>query len=413
MNVVASFLFMALLLLAIKAQKAKVEIIGPDRVQEFHACVGTTAYIPWPLNVLLRTGHKSPSISLTFRRRHSEKSNVIARFTERKEFQVETLFRGRLSVSSEMSGIFLKRVSFDDAGMYLAQATLDYGQVWTRSTNLTVHIRPIVIGGRLNLSQTESIAASGGQGHCVSLVCGTLEYAGYPPAQFAWSAPGKTLSGKTTSDDTASSVQVCSPFQGEVTCSLVGFSSVCTYDHVVSLHLDLPGPPANASSVHQSKVTRDLVLMIVMPVLAIALPLTILGIWVLSHLLKSYPQYREHRHYENHDPPVTGDVEGGGPPDQTVLLTGGGGEGDGDHVQNQPHRMASEQDRAEEEEEDNDNRKEDNGDESETDVKNGDIREEEEEEEDDEQSQSSEDENKVNEEQPLMEDSANLPTVNL
>ena len=42
-------------------------------------------------------------------------------------------------MSDEHSGVFIKRVSIADGGIFTAQAHSPKGRVWTRSTNLTVH----------------------------------------------------------------------------------------------------------------------------------------------------------------------------------------------------------------------------------------------------------------------------------
>lgn len=47
-------------------------------------------------------------------------------------------------------------------------------------------VRPIVYSGRLNISKSELSGRSSGKSHCVNVTCGTLEYAGYPPATLVW-----------------------------------------------------------------------------------------------------------------------------------------------------------------------------------------------------------------------------------
>ncbi|BFZ22105.1 hypothetical protein BsWGS_25144 [Bradybaena similaris] len=298
----------SLLLSLVTAYDEKLYVIGPDRIQEFHACVGTSAYFPWPVNVIARTGHRSTVINLIFQQRHSEKKTLVASLTG-VQLKADIHFRDRISVSSENSGVFLDRVTMDDAGTYFAQAHFSNGQVWTRATNLTVHLRPIVYNGRLNVSQSEVTYHPSKNIHCINITCGTLEYAGYPPAKFVWTGEeAKTLSTKTATDDSASSLQICSPYVGIVTCSIAGFSSVCTYDHVSTVHLDLPGPPINATVPVKSTSTQDLVLTIVMPILAVLVPLSVLGIWVLSHILRSNSQYREQQHFNHTEPHAEMDI---------------------------------------------------------------------------------------------------------
>ncbi|CAG5123322.1 unnamed protein product, partial [Candidula unifasciata] len=292
----------------------KLHIIGPERVQEFHVCVGTSAYIPWPLNVISRAGHRSTVINLIFQRRHSEKKVLVASLTGQRDLKADIHFRDRISLSSENSGVFLDKVSMEDDGTYFAQAHISNGQVWTRATNLTVHIRPIVYNGRLNVSQSEVTFHSIRNVHCINITCGTLEYAGYPPAKFVWTS--KTLSTKTATDDSASSVQICSPYVGEVTCSIAGFSSICTYDHASTVHLDLPGPSINTTVVAKSTSTQDLVLTIVMPILAVLVPLAVLGLWVLRHILRSNSQYREQEHFNHTEPQAEMDIGEPMPSDQ-------------------------------------------------------------------------------------------------
>lgn len=65
------------------------EVLGPDRIEEFHVCVGSTAYIPLPLNVVTRSGHESTIITLSFQPRNSEKVNVIASFNGRRKLIIE------------------------------------------------------------------------------------------------------------------------------------------------------------------------------------------------------------------------------------------------------------------------------------------------------------------------------------
>ncbi|CAG5128840.1 unnamed protein product, partial [Candidula unifasciata] len=293
MNILAHLLFLASLS---TAQDEEMPVLGADRVQEFHACVGSNAYIPWPLNVVSRTGHKSTVIYLFFQRWQSEKRILIATFSGHNELTTYSHFKNRLIVSSENSGIFLQQTSMDDAGTYTAQARVNKGQFWTRSTNLTILLRPIIFGGRLNVSKSEVVFDSSRRNHCVNLTCGTLEYAGYPPVTFVWTIKLKTLLMKTAVDDFVSTAQICSPHTGDVVCSIAGLASICTYDHVASIHIDLPDPPSNRSIPTKSAGTQDLALTIIMPILAVLVPLTILGVWVLSHIFKSYPQYRDQRH---------------------------------------------------------------------------------------------------------------------
>ncbi|CAL1529441.1 unnamed protein product, partial [Lymnaea stagnalis] len=58
----------------------------------------------------------------------------------------------------------------------------------------------------------------------------------------------------------------------------------------------------NSSSVHDATVTRDLVLMIIMPILAVTIPVTILVLWLLRHFMRSHSHYRGQDHYGNRKP---------------------------------------------------------------------------------------------------------------
>ncbi|BFZ15331.1 hypothetical protein BsWGS_18370 [Bradybaena similaris] len=314
MNIIAHLL---LLISLTTAQEEEIQVLGPERVQEFHACVGSNAYIPWPLNVMSRTGHKTTVIYLFFQRWHSDKKMLIATFSGQHELTTYSHFKNRMIISSENSGIFLQQTSMDDAGTYTAQARVNNGQVWTRSTNLTVLLRPIIFGGRINVSKSEVILDSNSGNNCVNLTCGTLEYAGYPPVTFVWTTKLATLLMKTAADDFVSLAQICSPYTGDVVCSIAGFSSICTYDHVASVHIDLPELPSNRSTATKSAGVQDLALTIIMPILAVLVPLAILGVWVLSHIFKSYPQYREQRHLSDREPQVEIDIEENGATEQT------------------------------------------------------------------------------------------------
>ncbi|KAI8775947.1 hypothetical protein BgiMline_034189 [Biomphalaria glabrata] len=306
------FIAISLLLWTAVVADEYFEVLGPDRIEEFHVCVGSTAYIPLPLNVVTRSGHESTIITLSFQPRNSEKVNVIASFNGRRKLIIERPMVDRLSISDENLGIYLKKISIDDTGIYTAQAryTSDHQHhSWTRTTNLTVHVRPMIHNNKLNLTQSQVIVPYKRK-HCVNITCGTIEYPGYPPAKFVWAAPPRILEVKVATDDSSSSVQICSPFSGDVTCSIAGFASLCTYDHVVKMYLDLPGPPANSSSLEEATMTRDLVLMIVLPILAVAIPITILAIWVLRHLIRNRQQYnRNHPHLANAKPKVEVDIE--------------------------------------------------------------------------------------------------------
>ncbi|KAH9489270.1 hypothetical protein Btru_056980 [Bulinus truncatus] len=297
-----------------------IEVLGPDRIEEFHVCVGTTAYIPLPLNVIARAGHESTIITLSFQRRHSEKTQVIATFNGKRRLVIEKPLAERLSISEENSGIYIKKISIDDSGIYIAQARNFHEhqyQLWTRTTNLTVHVRPIIHNNKLNLSQSEIIVPYNKKKHCLNITCGNIEYAGYPPVKFFWAAPPRVLDVKVASDDSSSSVQICSPFSGEVSCSIAGYSSLCTYDHVVKMHLELPGPPANSSVLHEATLTRDLVLMIILPILAVAIPVTILGLWIVRHLLRNRPRHRDQPRIANAKPKNEVDMEENRVPEQS------------------------------------------------------------------------------------------------
>ena len=67
-------------------------------------------------------------------------------------------------------------------------------------------------------------------------------------------SPRKKVSWKNAKDDLTSSAEVCGPFQGEVTCALAGYSSLCTADHIATIQLDLAGE----SSLFDSAIIRSL-----------------------------------------------------------------------------------------------------------------------------------------------------------
>ncbi|XP_059178502.1 uncharacterized protein LOC131957756 isoform X2 [Physella acuta] len=377
---------------------AQDDVLGLDRMQEFHGCTGSTAYIPWPITLLAQ----KMIITLSFQRRHSEKNIVIATFNSIGKRELNIINRPlgeRLVIAGEDSGIFLKGITFDDAGLYTAQAKLSHDQVWTRTTNLTVHVRPIPHNGRLNITRSEIITNYNKRTHCVNLTCGTLEYAGYPPAKFVWSVPSGILEVKVATDYSSSSVQICSPFYGEVTCSIAGYSSLCTYDLISKLHLDLPGPPNNGTSTQEASMTRDLVLMIVMPILAVILPVTVLAIWVLRYLLRARPRYRD-EHFKNRKADNEIDIEENLTTEQTQT-----------HNNEDHSDLESETERKEEirdSETDIDSGNENNNIDHILPVENDNEshNEEEEEEEEDDSDEESDDENRGNEERHLMEDSA-------
>ncbi|GFN83013.1 hypothetical protein PoB_000951900 [Plakobranchus ocellatus] len=263
-------------------------MVQSDRVQDLHACVGTNAYIPWPLNIMTRRDHKATVITLTFQRRHSERKMMVASYSISQQLVATEPFKGRLTMSSEHSGAFLKRVGLHDDGLFTAQARSSKGRIWTRTTNLTVHVRPLVKGERLNVSKSEILSPDSGPAselHCVKLKCGFVDYAGYPPTHYIWQATSKVLAEETATDESVSMLELCGPFSDHVTCSIAGFSSTCTYDYVVSIFVDLPAPSTNTSQVASSGVSSDLILMVVVPLLAVGIPLVVLGVWVLSHLL--------------------------------------------------------------------------------------------------------------------------------
>ena len=62
--------------------------------------------------------------------------------------------------------------------------------------------------------------------------------------QFILSVPqstSKVLAQETAHDDTESMLEICGPFADRVFCSVGGFSSICTYDYVSYIDIDLPG----------------------------------------------------------------------------------------------------------------------------------------------------------------------------
>ena len=55
--------------------------VQSHRIQELHACTGTSAYIPWPLNIVKRTGHPANVIKLSLRPRHAKEKIDVALYT--------------------------------------------------------------------------------------------------------------------------------------------------------------------------------------------------------------------------------------------------------------------------------------------------------------------------------------------
>lgn len=51
---------------------------------------------------------------------------------------------------------------------------------------LILSVRPLLVDEKLNLSVIHTTKGKGGQGDCISLQCGKLEYEGYPAASFVW-----------------------------------------------------------------------------------------------------------------------------------------------------------------------------------------------------------------------------------
>ncbi|RUS79179.1 hypothetical protein EGW08_013058 [Elysia chlorotica] len=260
--------------------------VQSQRIQELHACTGTSAYIPWPMKVMSRSGHTATVITLSFRERRGFRDTEIASYTLKNKLVGKHRYKERLEMSEEHSGVFLKSVGLADDGIFTAQARTASGRVWTRSTNLTVHVRPVIKGEKLTVGKAELLSPGASPKlHCVKLTCGLLEYIGYPPTHYVWQSQSKVLAVEAAQDDVESVLELCGPFQEEVTCSIGGFSSICTYDYVGSIFVDLPAPLTNTSEVVSAAVSNDLVLMIVAPVLAVGIPLCILAAWLLSHLM--------------------------------------------------------------------------------------------------------------------------------
>ena len=65
-------------------------MIGPERLNEYHACQGNTVYIPWPFSIISKKDSDSPKMEVRFQERNSERSQLIATFDERQKLRVGT-----------------------------------------------------------------------------------------------------------------------------------------------------------------------------------------------------------------------------------------------------------------------------------------------------------------------------------
>ncbi|GFS08544.1 hypothetical protein ElyMa_004759000 [Elysia marginata] len=66
-----------------------------DRIQHLHACTGTSAYIPWPMNIMEREGHKGTTITLSFRARLARDSLEIASYSVGRQLVSKSIYRRR------------------------------------------------------------------------------------------------------------------------------------------------------------------------------------------------------------------------------------------------------------------------------------------------------------------------------
>ncbi|KAL8593100.1 hypothetical protein ACOMHN_018026 [Nucella lapillus] len=245
------------------------------------ACEGKTATFSWPCDLaydLVKV------MTLTFKGFSSE-GQVIVTINS----------TGRVTISGEYSdrvtkrgttGIHLERVGILDSGTYLTTATFTNGTVIKREFTLNVQVPPLLKGNQLKVT-----VHSGGQ-TCHTVTCGTVLFPGFPALSFHWQTPEGSHS--QDSSEGVSTLHGCPLLPGNYTCQVTTSALACGNNYassssaVASLSASkmfLDRTVKDLAAKEASEANKELILMIVVPIVTVMTPVVILGVWLLSHFL--------------------------------------------------------------------------------------------------------------------------------
>lgn len=243
-------------------------------------CDGDTATFSWPCDLAYDLARV---MTLTFNG-FSNQDQVIATIDSTGKVTIPAEYSNRVTTRGT-TGIRLENVRILDSGSYLTTATFANGTVIKRKFTLNVRVPPLLKENRLKMVLHSSSPK------CHTLTCGSIVFPGFPAVAFHWQTP----KGNHAEDPSegASTLHGCPLLPGNYTCQVISSALACGQYHaasssVTSLSASLMLSAKTVKEIAASEAEnedKELILMIMIPIVAVMTPLIILGVWLLSHFL--------------------------------------------------------------------------------------------------------------------------------
>ncbi|XP_076449022.1 uncharacterized protein LOC143285544 [Babylonia areolata] len=282
-NTVFSRALLALVFLQSTAANSDT-LSTPDTIA---VCDGEAASFSWPCDLAYDL---AKVMTLTFKG-FSTKGQQVAAIDGAGRVDVSEEYSSRVTARGT-TGVRLSNVGISDSGVYLTTATFANGTIMEREFTLNVQVPPLLKENQL------TVVLEGPRSGCQSVRCGSVLFPGFPALSFHWQTPEGTQQAESPRAG-LSMVHGCPLAPGNYTCRVTGSALTCGKHYTMSgstlslsaslrLSADTSELERAASSLEE-KERREMVLVIVVPIVAVMTPLLILGVWLLSHAVTDCP----------------------------------------------------------------------------------------------------------------------------